>query len=94
MSYLTKEMTLRMPDEIHHILVNLKKKFRVSVNSTIMTYIARGLIKDELYSLKNLMANNNHTMKPSDTNIMPEELKFCDGDKCAVPIHFTELKAK
>ena len=44
-----------MPDDIHEILVNLKKEFRLSVNSTIMKYIAKGLIADKFYPIDKIM---------------------------------------
>lgn len=73
-----------MPDEIHELLVNLKGKFGCSITSQILQYIARGLIKDGLYPVSNLVSVRYTRRNPPDTNMMPEGVKYCDGDKCEV----------
>ena len=91
---MTKEFTMRMPDEIHALLLNIKKEFRISINSKIMGYIMRGLIAEGVYPISNLIVvtNSNHNKGSYETEPMPEGVKFCDGDSCDIPINFKEDK--
>ena len=86
---MTKEFTMRMPDDIHTLLMRIKQQFRISMNSKIMGYIARGLISDGYYPISNLIsvANSNHTLDQTETEAMPEGVKFCDGNSCEIPLY-------
>ena len=83
---MTKEFTMRMPDDIHALLMRIKKQFRISMNSKIMGYIARGLISDGYYPISNLIevSKSNHKIEQTATEPMPEGVKFCDGDSCEI----------
>lgn len=79
---MTKEFTLRMPDEIHSVLTRLKESFGVAITSKILDYVARGLIKDG-YIRIDINGKKSPRVLPS-INMIPEELKFCDGDSCEI----------
>ena len=84
---MTKEFTLRMPDEIHELLLSLKEKFRVSMTSKIMDYVCRGLINDGYYPISNLIALNKTPIRVQITaQSAPEGIKYCDGDSCEIPV--------
>ena len=86
---MTKEISLRMPDDIYEILVKIRENFRVAMNAKIMDYIARGLINDKYYPINKLFNDNpkryqNDIQNDINLNPLPEDVKFCDGDKCEI----------
>jgi len=84
---MTKEFTLRMPDEIHQILMSLKVHLRVSMTSKIMDYIGRGLIADGYLPISELVSitkNERYRSDPivSSTVDQPKGEIFCSTDSC------------
>ena len=69
---MTKEMTLRMPDEIHDLLVSIREHFRISVNAKVMDYVARGLVRDGYFPVSRLLPNSTHNDIPKDIKLIPE----------------------
>ena len=91
---MTKEFTMRMPDDIHALLMRIKQQFRISINAKIMGFIMRGLIDEGTYPISKLIevSKRDQSIIYNETEPIPEGVKFCDGDSCEVEPHMWKDK--
>ena len=76
---MTKELTLRLPDHIFKVIDEFKEASGVSYTNFIYNAIYWYCITKQLLPLQ-----LNGKKNTSSHNTLPNELKFCDGDKCQV----------
>lgn len=77
------KLLLKLPEQIHFILQNYKKKTGMSMTSYIQRALYRQLINDRLLYIKMVTLN----VDPENGEMLdsvPESIKYCDGDKCQV----------
>lgn len=78
-----KDKLIRYPIKIHEILEEVKEKSGISINAYIQEAIIKKLVHDKYLVIKSTtILCDKDTGKIVES--IPEELKYCDGDKCQV----------
>lgn len=81
------EFLLRLPTYLHEVLVKYKEITGISVTSQIIDCIYRQMILRGFITVADIRNGIEFPKKEIQkqeiiSQSMPEELKFCDGDKC------------
>ena len=82
---MTKEILLRFPEEIFNIIKKFKDISNVSYTNFIYNAVVWYCISKGLLSLEYVKLNGTKPKTKKEeiqANVLPEALKFCDGDKC------------
>ena len=78
---MTKDLLLRLPEEVYDVLVYMKEHFAVNISDQIRSYLCRGLVSDGLVDIPQKISAV-YREDITIPNPMPEGVKFCDGDSC------------
>jgi hypothetical protein len=76
------EILLRLPIDIFKILEEYKSMTGVSITNQIYETVAWRLITKGLISLDEF--REKETKKEEPFQQIPEDIKYCDGDKCQI----------
>jgi len=95
-----KQKLINLPDTIHEILMNYKEKTGISASAYIQRALYRQMINDNLMKIKtdtvivdketgkviglHEVCNRCYRKENLSKNVLSEDLKYCDGDKCEV----------
>jgi hypothetical protein len=86
-----KEMLIRLPEDLFSVMKDFKNVSGISYTNQIYSavvwyYFQKGLL--DLGWIKDKHAKNGNGKKKevNKIEVMDESLKFCDGDKCEMPI--------
>lgn len=79
---------ITIPDEIYDILNKYKETTGISMSAYIQEALYKKLIHDRLMVVKTtpVYVGKKLDKKIRSIQQMPEGIKYCDGDKCEIPI--------
>ena len=81
------EIRIRVKPIIKEKLVKLKEKTGLSINYYVNYAVVKQLLLDsilKLWEYDNIYKPDPHY---ETINKLPEDLKFCDGDSCEMPVY-------
>jgi len=85
-----KELLLRLPEDLFSVMKDFKNTSGISYtnqiyNAIVWYYFQQGLL-DLGWIKRKHSKNGNNRKEKVKVQVMDESLKFCDGDKCEIPV--------